>query len=164
MSEAMLALAERGLAKRRKNEDYQAKVAAGTVINKQIDRRLVAWGEWHLGQRDGAGGGCSSMLAALIQNQGELIRCTAKGVDMPDFVYDTDRAVNQIDGESRAVIVEQYIEVCKTVEERARAVGCGRHTFRRRLIHAQNLVLCYLKAPKRKQKIRESLLKKISTD
>lgn len=161
MCEEMLELAERGMAKRQKNEEHQAKIAAGTVINPVIDERLVVWGEWHLGQRGDDGGG-SSILHQLMVS-GEIVRGTAKGVDMSDYIYDTDRAVNQIDDVSKAVIYQQYLEVCKTVEERAIAVGCGRHAFRRRLVNAQNQVLCYLKAPTRKSSVRDEMLIKMST-
>ncbi|MGB0468556.1 MAG: hypothetical protein ACPGF7_13640 [Pontibacterium sp.] len=114
-----------------------------------VDRRLVAWGEWMLSnsERYGQAAGVS-MLGALIDGGGMIVRCTNPNAgSMPDVIFDTDKAVNQLDVGLQQVVRLQYMEPALTGVEKADRCGCVPRHFRRRLGRAHQEILFLLKAP-----------------
>ena len=116
-----------------------------------IDRRLTVWGEWLLNEKCsvvGEVGWGGSMLGALIDGGGELIRCTAKDPGgMPDDVYDTNKAVEALSDKLKQVVQVQYLDLTSSAEQKAEQCGCARRTYFDRLAKAHQEILFRLKAP-----------------
>lgn len=124
--------------------------SSGQRIIPMVDRRLVTWGEWKLSERADSGEAAgSSMLGALMDSQGELIRSTNPSAgSMPDDIYDTDKAVQRLPVELERVVREQYTNLIATAAQKAETCGCSTKTFYRRLGKAHQEILFVLKPPR----------------
>lgn len=97
-----------------------------------IDERLSRWADWAAGGRRAAGLGYSPCTLS----RWDSVRIGK----MPDPGYDeeaseTDRAVTQLPGELRRVVVVYYLK-SGTVRQKARDCGIGHNTLYERLHHA----------------------------
>ena len=114
--------------------------------------RLQSWARWLEGSRTGVSlgyGGCT--IAAVVDGGGQFVRSTAPGRadDMPENIYQVERAVNQLDAKHKQVIVEHYRHPDAAESKRLAVCNCSRATYYRRLQQAHQHVLMLL-LPQRK--------------
>lgn len=109
--------------------------------------RLQSWARWLEGSRTGASlgyGGCT--IAAVLDCGGQFIRSTAPGRadDMPEAIYNVERAVNQLDSKLKQIVIEHYRHADAPEDKRLAVCGISRATYYRRLNQAHTHVMMLL--------------------
>lgn len=127
----------------------RARVEAACV--PWVDKRLQAWAEWLACDECGVSGigYGSNALASIIDAKGDVIRSTggAVGGDMPDSVYEVDRAMRKLsssDNKLHAALCEHYRHADADEAVRVARCGCSRRTYFRRIAQGHHALLLLL--------------------
>ncbi|MCV6589686.1 MAG: hypothetical protein OIF57_11720 [Marinobacterium sp.] len=110
------------------------------------DRRLQAWGQWTVQAQRGDAAFIRSLAGELTGlGVGGSTNPNASG--MPDSVYDTDRAVQQLTDRQRDVVELEYMRPDMLREQRAGRLGLAVPTYKRHLVTAKQKIFQLLYAP-----------------
>lgn len=117
-----------------------------------VDVRLQRWAEWVERERMGGGNTQRNVIASLMDGKGVIARGTAPDAgSMPDAIYDTDRAVQQLPAELKQVVIEHYRHMDAPESVRVARCQCSRRTYYRRLARAHQSIMMLLKAPAKRR-------------
>ncbi|AYF88636.1 hypothetical protein D6Z43_16320 [Pseudomonas sp. DY-1] len=101
-----------------------------------IDEALRLWAAELHGPEPGGdfGGGGGSMIATLIANKGELIRCTRGSRVLLDRAAEIELIVNKhLPVKEHQVVIEHYTNYDSRECQKWEACGCSRPQYYRRL-------------------------------
>jgi hypothetical protein len=116
-----------------------------------VDKRLQAWAEWLACDECGVSGigYGNNALASIIDAKGDVIRSTggAVGGDMPDSVYEVDRAMRKLSVSRHALhtaLCEHYLHADADEAVRVARCECSRRTYFRRVAQGHSALLFLL--------------------
>jgi len=116
-----------------------------------MDLKLKRWAEYYSVEELGSIGGSGNVIASLIANGGELIRCTnPETFNIPDDIYDFGRLIDKLPSDLNTVVQEHYMNASSTLEQRLKACRCANGTYYRRLAKAHYSLVFLSKRPVRR--------------
>lgn len=122
-----------------------------------VDSRLQHWAAQRFADQDrysGAGGFGPSVLAAVVESKGVVVRSTAKvGSLMSDGDYEIDKAMRELEKREpglHAVIEVHYCQADVDEAVRIARCGCSRRTYFRRIASGHAALAMLLPDAKRR--------------
>ncbi|MCV6590782.1 MAG: sigma-70 region 4 domain-containing protein, partial [Marinobacterium sp.] len=113
---------------------------------RAADERLRAWGEWTARAIRGEGGYIRSLAGDLTGlGCGGSTNPDANG--MPDGIFDTDRAVQQLTDRQRDAVEMEYLHSDLLQEQRARRLGVAVKAYEKLLSRARLKIFQALYVP-----------------